>query len=174
MKQEACRIAFRLNLKNEHLRPGFSKNAQAVHLRWLQHAWKWWNENYQHLLFLFWEQWATLQIEEGVKKQKALALGNLISTGKTSEWRWYSTIRLVKSQFLISYLEKSRQKHKLHLMLSKKTGMAKMDFDGQIIAEVINLQKRPEVCYKQDNWWMTESCEEKMLETSMSRERCCW
>lgn len=43
------------------------------------------DENHQHVLFLFWQQWATLQIEEGVKKQKVLALENLISTGKICE-----------------------------------------------------------------------------------------
>lgn len=47
-----------------------------------------------------------------------------------------------KATILVSHLEKSKQKHKLHLMLSKKTGMTKMDF-GQITAEVTNLQKRP-------------------------------
>ncbi|XP_051474236.1 glycerol-3-phosphate acyltransferase 3-like, partial [Apus apus] len=47
----------------------------------LQDTWKRQNENHQCLSFLFWEQWATLQIEEGVKKQKTLALESLISTG---------------------------------------------------------------------------------------------
>lgn len=40
-------------------------------------------------------------------------------------------------------------------LLSKKTGMAKMEFDGQITAEVTNLQKR--LCYQQEKLWVTES-----------------
>lgn len=45
-----------------------------------------------------------------------------------------------KATILISYLEKSKQKYKLHLMLSKKTGITEIiEFDGQITAEVTNL-----------------------------------
>lgn len=58
-------------------------------------------------------------------------------------------------------------------MLSKKTGMAEMECDGQITAEVTNLQKSPGVCYEPDDRWLTGSSEEKVLESSMSRERCC-
>lgn len=71
------------------------KEAQTIHVKMLQSTWKWQNENHHRLLFLFWEQWATLQIEKGIKMQKVLALENLIANGKISEQKWHSTVYLV-------------------------------------------------------------------------------